>query len=179
MLCEKCGKNNAEVFYSENVNGKVKKFALCHECAEKLRESGEIDFSMPSVFSDGFTGSDFIGIGSLIGSMLSPVRKTEDTLSDKRCDLCQMTFSDFMREGKAGCPRCYETFGDELERTVAGIHGGTRHTGSVPAKFRKKKAEKERLESLRRQINEAVAAEDYERAAALRDEIRSIENGNK
>ena len=34
MLCDKCGKNNAEVFYKENINGKETKYSLCHECGE-------------------------------------------------------------------------------------------------------------------------------------------------
>lgn len=175
MLCEKCKTKNAEIYYSENINGKERKYALCHECADKMKKSGELGFSVPSFFSDGFINNDIGGIGSLIGSMLSPaktVKKGEDT---KKCDLCGMTFNDFMSEGKAGCPRCYEIFGDELERTIAGIHGRTKHTGKVPAKYREKKERAEHIEELRRQISEAVSAEDYERAAKLRDEIRDIE----
>ena len=176
MLCERCKKNNAEVYYSENINGKEKKYALCHECAEELQKSGELDMTMPSFFSDGFFGGSFGGIGSLIGSMLSPSKPARVGDGAKKCDLCGMTFEDLMREGKAGCSRCYETFGDELERTIAGIHGGTRHTGHVPAKFREMKADEEKIADLRRQINDAVASEDYERAAKLRDEIRRIED---
>lgn len=172
MLCEKCKKNNAEVYYSENINGKETKYALCRECAEKMK--GELGFQIPSLFHDSFFGGD---IGSLIGSMLVPQKSQKTAATRKKCDLCGMTFDDLRREGKAGCPRCYDTFGDELERTVAGIHGGTRHTGRVPAKYRAKQETAEQIAELRRQIGEAVAAEDYEKAATLRDQIRELEKG--
>lgn len=174
MLCEKCKKNSAQVYYTENINGKETKYALCHECANEMKNSGELDFKIPSLFGGGIFGGD---MGSLIGSILAPQRVSKGNAETKKCDLCGMSFSDFMNEGKAGCPRCYDIFGDELERTIAGIHGGVKHTGRIPAKYREKLEETERIEELRSKIAEAVAAEDYETAAKLRDEIRSIEDG--
>ncbi len=171
MLCDKCKKNAAQVYYTENINGKETKYALCHDCAAEMKKSGELGIGLPSIFGGGIFGGD---MGSLIGSILAP-QKTARAEDSKKCDLCGMTFADLKKEGKAGCPRCYDTFGDELERTVAGIHGGTKHTGKVPAKYKAKIADAEKIASLRAKINEAVAAEDYETAAKLRDEIRAIE----
>jgi len=113
-------------------------------------------------------------MGSLLGSILAP-EKINRSADAKKCDLCGMSFADLRREGKAGCPRCYDTFADELERTVAGIHGGTKHTGKAPAKYEAKMAEAEKIAKLRAKISEAVQAEDYETAAKLRDEIKAIE----
>lgn len=166
MICDKCKKNTAQVYYTENINGKETKFALCHDCANEMKKSGEISLGMPSIF-----GGD---MGSLLGSILAPQKSAKMT-DTKKCDLCGMSFADLRREGKAGCPRCYDTFADELERTVAGIHGGTKHTGRVPAKYEAKKAEAEKIATLRSKISDAVAAEDYETAATLRDEIKAIE----
>ena len=182
MLCDKCGKNNAEVFYKENINGKETKYSLCHECAEKMEKDGEISFKAPHFFDDGFGFPDFSGFGSLIGSMLAPSHTKGTALSQKKCDLCGMTFEDFMSEGKAGCPRCYDTFADELERTIAQIHGGTRHIGKTPEKYREMHEREDKVASLRTKLNEAVKAENYEEAAKLRDEIKGLEseeNDNK
>ena len=41
MLCEKCSKNEATVFYREIVNGKEKKYSLCSDCAAKLEKEGK------------------------------------------------------------------------------------------------------------------------------------------
>lgn len=169
MICERCKKNTAQVYYTENVNGKETKMALCHDCAHEMKITGGL-----GLFGAGMFDSD---LGTLIGSMLAPQKSVRQEADTKKCDLCGMSFADLMKEGKAGCPRCYDTFGDELERTVAGIHGGTRHTGKVPAKYQAKLDDANRIKALRQKIAEAVAAEDYESAARLRDEIRDIENG--
>ena len=42
MLCEKCKKRTATVFYNENINGKTRSYSLCAECAAKMREAGEL-----------------------------------------------------------------------------------------------------------------------------------------
>jgi protein arginine kinase activator len=56
------------------------------------------------------------------------------------------------------------------------IHGGTQHMGKVylPPDPTASEMEK-RLEGLRRKLERAVDAEDFERAAEIRDEIRSME----
>lgn len=171
MLCDKCKKSEAQVHYTETINGKETKYALCHECAKEMKSNGEINIDLSSIFSGNIFGVD---IGSLFGSILTP-QKSERGGDVKKCDLCGMSFADLKKEGKAGCPRCYDTFGDELERTIASIHGGTRHTGKIPEKHRAKMEDAEKIAALRAKISEAVAAEDYESAAALRDEIREIE----
>lgn len=52
MLCEKCKKNEASVFYRENINGKERKYSLCPECAAELEKNGEIKFSAFPHLSD-------------------------------------------------------------------------------------------------------------------------------
>ena len=56
MLCEKCKKRTATVFYNENLNGKVRSYSLCGECAAKLHEKGDIGdiTSMLGSFADPF-----------------------------------------------------------------------------------------------------------------------------
>ena len=74
-----------------------------------------------------------------------------------------------------GCPTCYETFRDELSRTIASIHGTTSHIGAVPARHRAMQARAEELKRLKKELSEAVQREDYEKAVTLRDQIRKIE----
>ena len=35
MKCEKCGKNEATMYYKETVNGVTREMHLCPECAQK------------------------------------------------------------------------------------------------------------------------------------------------
>jgi protein arginine kinase activator len=102
-----------------------------------------------------------------------PATKTIST--QKKCPQCGSVYADIAKSGKVGCPVCYEIFGEELARTIRSIHGTTSHTGSVPAKHRALQARAEQLKKLKRELQDAVAREDYEAAAKLRDEIRQIE----
>ncbi len=53
------------------------------------------------------------------------------------------------------------------------IHGETEHVGKKPAKYAQGTEKRTQLIRLRRDMKEAINAEDYERASQLRDEIRA------
>ena len=173
MLCEKCGKNEATFYYKENINGAEKTYHLCADCAKKLEESGEIR-SFEENFFDSFN-KIFSG-DKLFGSLFAPVnaRHTLGTPEKKKCPLCGSTFEDIVRNGKLGCPKCYEVFGEELPLTVQRIHGRTKHTGSVPKRFRAAIEQKEKIHTMEIELQEAVKNEEFEKAAELRDALRAL-----
>ena len=43
MLCEKCKKKKAVIYYTENLYGELRSFNLCTECADSMRMSGELE----------------------------------------------------------------------------------------------------------------------------------------
>lgn len=172
MLCERCKKNEATYHYHENVNGAEKAYHLCRTCREEMEKSGEIgssDLGMHPLFESFFT--EPVG-GTLFGSLFAPAR-SQISSAEKKCS-CGMTLREFSRTGMAGCPACWTTFGRELQQTVGGIHGRTEHTGRVPAKMREKLSVKQRIEELEKERAEAVKAENYERAAQIRDELKQL-----
>ena len=57
MLCENCGNHEANVRYTEIINGEKKEMHLCEECSQKLG-IGNMDFKMPINFSS-FLGDFF------------------------------------------------------------------------------------------------------------------------
>ena len=187
MLCEKCRKNEATNFYHENVNGKVRSMRLCAECAKSLEESGDLpklnadkffedfDFfdepffqnpvkTLNSLFSGFFGGEKALGSGNPTG---------EEKTAEKKCEGCGSTLRDFATRG-AGCPKCFETFAEELAPTVSRAHGRTVHTGRAPAKFRDRIETKRKIEALVEEQREAVKNEDFERAAEIRDELKKL-----
>lgn len=175
MICEKCKKKEATVFYEETINGKSRSYSLCSDCAKEMKQSGELNMgqnfgglfgSSPfGAFSDNFFGG-FFG--------LPEIPRT----SRRVCPACHASFEDFRRSGKAGCPSCYETFSEELQSTLRSIHGNVTHVGRAPGKIKKKQNQKSRLEELRTELTRAIAEENFENAAKLRDEIRALENAN-
>ena len=42
MICERCKKKEATVFYEENINGATRSYSLCSECAAELNKSGDL-----------------------------------------------------------------------------------------------------------------------------------------
>ena len=173
MLCEKCKKKDATVFYEETINGKTRSYSLCGECAAAMKQTGEI--SLGEDFGGNLFGASPFGslsdnlFGSLFG--LPEVTRT----SRKLCPLCHSSFEDLRRSGKAGCPSCYQTFAAELENTIRSIHGNVKHIGRAPSKVKAEPQEKSQLETLREELSVAISEENFERAATLRDEIRALE----
>ena len=166
MLCERCKKNTATVFYEEMINGESHSYSLCQGCATEMKKSGELSGFFP--FS-GFGSMHDQLFGGLFGSV-DPLEKTR-----KVCTLCASSFADLKKNGKVGCPQCYKTFGDELRATIHSIHGNVRHLGRAPSKFRKSREKENELKALKKQLKEAVSSENFEEAATLRDKIRSME----
>lgn len=181
MLCEKCKKNEATFYYHENVNGTEKTYSLCRDCADELEKKGEFKSfgsfgSEFDTFGSLFAHDPFEQIDSLFGSLFAPqkTRQLAEKTAAKKCPLCGMTLSDFAREGKAGCPTCYDTFAEELEPTIGRIHGRTAHNGRSPVKFREKNELKHKIRELEAEQKEAIKAENYERAAEIRDELKNL-----
>lgn len=62
-----------------------------------------------------------------------------------------------------------------MEKTLKSIHGHARHVGKAPAHLAGEMDAQRQMEDLRRQMDEAIAVEDFEQAAVLRDRIREIQ----
>jgi protein arginine kinase activator len=98
--------------------------------------------------------------------------------------MCGITFFEFRNQGRLGCPHDYVQFAKELEPLIANIHGATEHTGrrpsrsatTVEAAAASGTAELTGVIGLRREMKEAIACEDYEKAKENRDAIRAIED---
>lgn len=149
MLCEMCHKKEATVHLTQVINNTVKKVHLCEECAAK---SG-VDIHSPISITD-----------LLLGLSASA--------EDRACPQCHLRRSDFKKTGRLGCPRCYEAFEAELTPLIKSMHRGTRHVGKAPVRSTSRGDPAVELQELEEQLRQAIAAENYERAAQLRDRIK-------
>ena len=73
MKCEKCGKNEATMYYKETVNGVTREMHLCPECAQKENLGGAFENAFQSMnhfWSDPFHSFLGGGFGSLWNDML-------------------------------------------------------------------------------------------------------------
>ena len=167
MKCEQCKK--VATFHITEVTGPADQWGevhLCEECARDYLNQPEED----------------VAPESLVGALASHLKmeKTAEELSrvdQKACPVCGITFYEFRHQGRLGCPHDYVCFEEELKPLIVNIHGAESHHGKQPRRGKSGVDDQTQLIRLRRDMRDAVQAEDYERASLLRDEIRRIENG--
>jgi len=93
-----------------------------------------------------------------------------------RCEQCGFTHNDFKKQGRFGCPACYDTFSALIEPMLDTMHKGITHTGKVPQKALARKSLYDRLTKLETDLTEAIKSERYEDAARTRDEINQVKH---
>lgn len=166
MLCEQCQKEQATVYITRIVNNHKTEQYLCNQCA---REKGE--FSGPT--EPGFA------FHNILAGLFDPEATFTHGPARRgalRCSGCGLSLADFRRLGKLGCGQCYLDFERELEPLLKRIHRSVEHVGKSPRGTTDgQHALRKQLERLRAQLAAAVAKEEYEEAARLRDEVRAIE----
>ena len=165
MKCQRCPKP-ATFHITDIERGKPKEFHFCDEHA-KLHLS-------PSADSDG--KPEISSLAEKLSQGGLDVARGESSGPEKQvCPLCQMSFQEFRNTGRLGCPYDYEVFRDELMPLLENIHEETRHTGKFPRRAPRDPVRQTELIQLRNEQKRAIAAEDYEAAARIRDQIKSIE----
>ena len=100
-------------------------------------------------------------------------------MSEMKCPACGFTYQDFKKVGRLGCGDCYEAFKKQLDPLLKRIHGANRHIGKVPLMVGKNIRENASVQDMKTQLEKAIAAEEFEEAARLRDVIRDMENGRR
>lgn len=165
MLCEECGRNEAIVHIVQIGPGGRSEKNICMSCAARYGES-ILRAQQQNVSVNDFLKGIFGG------------NREENEAADDAphitCPNCGMRFQDFSQAG-IGCSVCYETFHRELEPLLRRIHGSSVHRGKIPQRSGSSIMLRQEADQLRARLKEAVAREEYEKAAEYRDRIRSLE----
>jgi protein arginine kinase activator len=162
--CEGC-KKPATVHLTEISGGKKVEKHYCESCPKLTGESIA-------------AGTAHTPINELLTNFVKAHQgTTKETAA--QCEHCGMTWADFKQGGLLGCEHDYTVFERELTAIIQRAHeGGTHHTGKVPARradgqiVAKKRND---LSRLRKELQRAIDGEDYEKAARIRDQIKSME----
>jgi protein arginine kinase activator len=162
MQCEQCGDKPATVHLTQVIDGDVRKLHLCEACAA---ESG-FDIQGNISVTDILLGID--------GDALLTTQPSGDL--EKSCPTCHMRRSDFKKTGQFGCPDCYATFKEELSPLLKAMHRGDRHVGKVPSREGIRVRMTAEISDLETQLQEAIAAERFEDAARMRDQIKACKD---
>src|SRR5437763_8808269 len=159
MLRDVCICNEATVFLTQILEGKMQNVNLCDACS---KEKGVQD-------PTGFALADLLlGIGA--------AEEIEKGSTTQKCPVCGYTQADFKKTGRLGCSTCYVTFLEGLSTLLKAMHKGTEHVGKLPQRAHRTIELSDRMRTLTENLQKAVAEENYETAASLRDQIKQLEN---
>lgn len=167
MLCEECGKRAASVHITKVENGKKTDMHLCEQCAMQKNLLG---------ISTSFSINDLL-TGLLNAGGVQPFKM--DSAKELKCDVCGLSYGRFRETGMFGCSNCYKVFGDRLNPLFKKVHGNTIHTGKIPNRAGGRIKVLREVEKLKKELDEAIRNEEYEKAATLRDKIREISRTEK
>ena len=167
MKCEvqSCD-NEATVHLTEIRDGKKHEMHLCERCAAEKGLPGKSHFSISDLLA---------GIAQQAQTQTQTQARAGKRGKEAACPVCTTTLSQFQSSGRFGCPECYTTFREDVQGLVEKIHDSSQHVGKVPRRVSGEISLQKDIRQLQVDLKKAVRREDYEKAAAIRDQIRQME----
>ncbi|MCD2138289.1 UvrB/UvrC motif-containing protein [Salinicoccus halitifaciens] len=168
MICESCQENEATVHITTGSGLNKTERYLCEVCANKS-------------FSNQFANfpDDSFNIHQLLQSLSAQQPAGAGMKQKRHCDTCGSTIENILKNGKFGCADCYGTFSGKSNEIITRVQlYQTEHVGKVPAKSSAYLKVKKEIESLREKLAELVERQEFEEAAVVRDQIKSLEAGD-
>ncbi len=157
--CDKCGKP-APIHVFDIIQGQKIEKHYCNQCAVSEGVAFHYHMTLSQILEE------FVLQGGEQTGALDPV-----------CDVCGMRFSEFRQQSLLGCPHDYDAFAEAMLPLLERAQGGaTQHVGKVPHRAGGDQKKHTALLRLRAELKNAIVAEDYEKAAMLRDQIKELDN---
>ena len=170
-LCEECGVNEACYTISVMMGGQITQRHLCAECMAKMNmnlAAGNVKHLLSAIMS---------AISGSVEEAVGAAREDDEEAGTAVvCERCGTSLSQFTKSGKLGCPHCYRAFREQLTPMLQQIHGRVQHAGRKPLDDEAAQRRRAVYDRLTRQLEQAVATEDFETAAILRDQLRQLSN---
>jgi protein arginine kinase activator len=171
MQCQECGSDNATVHVKRREGDQETSIHLCRACAQKMGWHDPLEDAK-------FPLAHFIS--SMMQDLTGGLLRDREVDSQARCSECGLSFQEFSRTGRLGCGHCYEAFRSSMEELLRRIHGNTRHRGRRPEGVPKQvPAPATTVGQLKSELDRAIAEEDFERAAGIRDQLRELKKPRK
>ena len=164
MMCEDCGVNPAVFHFVTITNDEKTEKNLCPTCMAKYKKQ--------------LPGLDIKNLAGILNNLLDGKGSKKEEIDPETaaitCDQCGMTYAEFQKCGMLGCAGCYKTFKTPLDSLLQRIHGNTQHAGRIPGSVRSGVSIRMNIDRLKQRLQKAIAEEEYEQAAKLRDSIRAL-----
>lgn len=170
-LCEECGVNEACYTISVMMGGQITQRHLCADCMAKMNmnlAAGNVKHLLSAIMS---------AISGSVEEAAAAASESGEEAPAIVCERCGTSLSQFTKSGKLGCPNCYQAFREQLTPMLQQIHGRVQHAGRKPLDDEAAQRRRAVYDRLTRQLEQAVAVEDFETAAILRDQLRHLNHG--
>ncbi|MEE8169358.1 MAG: UvrB/UvrC motif-containing protein [Phycisphaerae bacterium] len=158
--CQRCKNAVATVHLTEIDRGEKQEKHLCERCAA---EEGIKVQQHPASVNELLTQFVLQQSGA-------------QQISHLACEPCGCTFAEFRKIGVLGCPACYDALEKALVPLLERAHGGNaRHIGKAPRRREGQTPDPaHEIARLRHELALAVEREDFERAAEVRDNLKTM-----
>lgn len=185
MECQVCKQREATVHLTQIVDDDMRSLDLCEGCAKQKGVSDPVGFALGDLSQEEVTSA----LGGVVGGG-KEAKGAKDSREPKglECPRCGMSHAEFKKTGRLGCSDCYGVFAEALDGVLKGMHKGIRHTGKVPhgnvgiaartTGAPGASAASPSVEQLAEDLAAAVAREDFEAAARIRDAMRAIKGAS-
>lgn len=164
-LCTQCHQRDAVVRLTQVQDDQVVTLRLCERCAAERGVDTGVGLAATPL-------GGFLAAMGHVGPALGPAGADDVEV----CPGCGATAEDFRATGRVGCATCWEAFAGSLGPLLRRLHGSTHHSGSryePPGRpTADRSADRRRLAE---QLELAVATENFELAAELRDRLREVQ----
>ncbi len=156
MICQYCLKNEATFHIQKILNNDLVEIHLCYDCSKK-----ELDRDSENGIDD--------KVHRILEGLLAGNNKSKFDNSSIICEKCGTTLHDLESKGVLGCPECYDSFKDYISKYI-------KKNNLIYS--RERKSESSKIDFLEIELKRAVEAEDFERAALIRDKIKQCKREN-
>lgn len=171
MICENCKQRPATVTLTMTKDNEQFEKHYCEICSVKHDFTNMDSNSKPMSIEDIF--SSWFGIPTWSTNSADVKDKKQEPI---KCEVCGMTYDQFLHEGKFNCPSCYEHFHELLPTVFKRLHNGaTEHTGKIPSGLTNRYQIKKQIDDLRQQMKQVILEENFEEAASIRDQVKELE----
>lgn len=148
--------------------------AVVHETIVRDGVRTEVHLCAEHAIDRGYLLPTNVGPALVVGKLLEKATQAA-ARSVKACPSCAMTMQVLRETGLVGCSDCYRHFEEELAAIIGRTQeGAATHVGRHPAQASSLIDRAAMRNRMVRDLREAVAREEYERAARLRDEMLSL-----
>ncbi len=165
MKCSICGKEKAVLHIQEIIGNERRQINICKDCEISnniIERCLELEFNnIDTIFPN-------------YKSLPSKRKKKKHSDSSKICKDCGYSLDDYLKTGILSCPKCYEHFKSELNKSIKKIHRENKHIGKISSKNLTNKDIETKINKYKEEIELLIKIEKYEEAALIRDKLEYL-----